>query len=625
MYVTEFFLQNRYPCNGKIEHASNVCIEKVPESILRERIAKIERYSKGCQLNIATVAAVNVRYKGQEYVIRAIAKLNNELGFNYHYYMVGGGDNSFLKSVVTLCDVDKYVHFMGPLPHDKVTEILDKMDIYIQPSKQEGLPRALIEAMSRGLPSIGTRVAGIPELLNDEFLVKKGSVTEIVHALATQMTPDSMITQSQQNFIKASKYTLDIINARRQHFFDEFIRENFRIIKSNTRESFTKGTNFIMKKKKIAFIVAIPGSAHSFLIDHFRKLVDLYNVHLIADFSSEKDKEEFEELGIICHSVPIKRSINIFQDIKALSMLRRVFAEEKFASVHSVTPKAGLLSAVASWAAGIKVRIHIYTGQVWATKKGFVRILLKQMDKMIALFDNHLLVDGESQRQFLIREGVLKSSNSRVLANGSICGVHLERFNISDKIRCDERAKFGFSNENVVYIFLGRLNHDKGIGELYSAFNKLVIECPEAKLILYGDDEEGYEAKAVNFKNMRRNDNFFYPGATHNPYDALQVGDVFVLPTWREGFGSSVIEAQALALPVITSDAYGVLDASVENETGLRCHVGDADSLYKCMKVYYENPTMRRMHGIAGRKRIEEKFDNNLVTAAWIKYYKELV
>lgn len=226
LYVTEHFLQNRYPTKGKTEHASNVCIEKVSNFVLTKRLAKIDSYSKGCQLNIATVAAVNVRYKGQEYVIRAIAKLN-KMGYNYHYYMVGGGENTFLKSVVKECNVEEFVHFMGALPHNKVTEILDEMDLYIQPSKQEGLPRALIEAMSRALPAVGTRVAGIPELLNDDYLVKKGSISEIVNVLSTQMTPEKMKVQAETNFTKASKYTLDIINTRRQKFFDTFIHDNF--------------------------------------------------------------------------------------------------------------------------------------------------------------------------------------------------------------------------------------------------------------------------------------------------------------------------------------------------------------------------------------------------------------
>lgn len=133
-------------------------------------------------------------------------------------------------------------------------------------------------------------------------------------------------------------------------------------------------------------------------------------------------------MGVRCVDVPIERQISIRNDFEALLALWKIFKKESFDSVHSITPKAGLLTSIAAWLAGIKVRIHIYTGQVWATRKGMMRYLLKTMDKIIALFDNHILVDGESQRQFLIKEGVLKDSNSEVLAHGSICGVKLEKF-----------------------------------------------------------------------------------------------------------------------------------------------------------------------------------------------------
>lgn len=376
---------------------------------------------------------------------------------------------------------------------------------------------------------------------------------------------------------------------------------------------------------KICFVVAVPGTAQAFLKDHFRELTKTYEVHLVANFPSEESKQEFDELGVICHNAPIERPISIVNDLKALFALYRIFKREGFDSTHSVTPKAGLLTSVASWMAGVKVRIHIFTGQVWATRKGVMRSVLKMMDKLIALFDNHILVDGESQRQFLIKEGVIKAKNSQVLANGSISGVKLERFVISDEVRQAEREKLGFKDDDVVYIFLGRLNHDKGIGELYEAFNKLVTECPKSKLLLYGTDEEGYEAKAVAYVNLKRDENFFYPGLTCKPFDALQGGDVFVLPTWREGFGSSVIEAQALGLPVITSDAYGVVDASVPNVTGLRCKVDDPEGLYECMKHYYEHPELRKKHGEAGRKRVFELFDCNVVTEAWVEYYKDIL
>lgn len=380
-----------------------------------------------------------------------------------------------------------------------------------------------------------------------------------------------------------------------------------------------------MAKKKIAFVVAVPITATAFLLDHFRCLLPFYEIHLIANFPNEDSKKEFEAMGMVCKSAPILRAINVWGDLKGLFALRKILKDEKYSSVHSVTPKAGLLASVAGWMARVPVRIHIFTGQVWATRKGVMRYVLKSIDKVIALFDTNILVDGESQRRFLIQEGVLKEGNSQVLANGSISGVKLERFVISDDVRAQERAKFSFKESDVVYIFLGRLNHDKGIGELYAAFNKLIQECPNARLLFYGMDEEGYIDRVKDFPNIVLGENFFFPGLTKTPYAALQAGDVFVLPTWREGFGSSVIEAQALGLPVITSDAYGVVDASVPEETGLRCKVNDPDGLYNCMKRYYLDAEMRKQHGLNGRKRVEEKFNNNVVSAAWVNFYKQLL
>lgn len=377
-------------------------------------------------------------------------------------------------------------------------------------------------------------------------------------------------------------------------------------------------------RKKIAFVVAIPTTARAFLMDHIECLQKKYEVHLVANFSKE-NKTEFEEKNIICHSVPILRPINLLGDLKGLKALRKLFKEEKFDCVHSVTPKAGLLTAIAGKLAGVPNRIHIFTGQVWATRKGVMKLVLMGMDRLMVACDTCLLVDGESQRQFLIKEGVLTESNSMVPADGSIAGIKLERFVVSEVVRMEERKKFGFSDENVVYIFLGRLNHDKGISELYDAFNRLVVECPNAVLLLYGRDEEEYASKVISYPNIRKGENYFYPGLTKTPFRALQAGDVFVLPTWREGFGVSVLEAQALELPVITSDAYGVRDASVENITGLRCGVNDSDGLYRAMKIYYYDADMRKRHGMAGRKRVEDKFNYERVSKAWLDIYNEIL
>ena len=373
--------------------------------------------------------------------------------------------------------------------------------------------------------------------------------------------------------------------------------------------------------KKICFITAVPGTAHAFLRKHMEALSEDYKVYYV---SNEPDESKIMVAHDGYRCVGIHRNISIWNDLKAVWALYKYFKAEKFDAVHSVTPKAGLVTALAGWLARVPRRVHIFTGQVWATKTGAMRFLLKSLDKLIALLNTNLLVDGEGQRQFLIQQGVLKEGNSCVLANGSITGVELDKFVTSDEVRARERNKFGFNELNVVYAFLGRLNHDKGIGELYAAFDRLVSEYDNAKLVFYGTDEEGYDPKADSYPNIKRGVNYFFPGRTSQPFEALQVADVFVIPTWREGFGMSIIEAQGLGLPVITSDVYGVVDASVEGVTGLRCKVGDVESLYQSMVEYHNNPTMRSEHGVAGKKRVEALYDNKVVTQAWVGYYRAL-
>lgn len=373
--------------------------------------------------------------------------------------------------------------------------------------------------------------------------------------------------------------------------------------------------------KKICFITAVPGTAHAFLRKHMEALREDYKVYYVCN-EPEESKIWVPHDGYKC--VDIHRNISLVNDLKAVWALYKYFKAEKFDVVHSVTPKAGLVTALAGWLARVPRRVHIFTGQVWATKTGAMRFLLKSLDKLIALLNTNLLVDGEGQRQFLIQQGVLKESNSCVLANGSITGVELDKFVVSDDVRLRERSKFGFKADDVVYVFLGRLNHDKGIGELFAAFDKLVSGYDNAKLVLYGTDEEGYDHKVEKYPNIKRGANYFFPGRTSQPYEALQVADVFVIPTWREGFGMSIIEAQGLGLPVITSDAYGVVDASVEGATGLRCKVGNVESLFERMVEYQNNHTMRSEHGAAGRKRVEELYDNKVVTQAWVEYYRAL-
>ena len=373
-------------------------------------------------------------------------------------------------------------------------------------------------------------------------------------------------------------------------------------------------------KKKICFITAIPGSATAFLKDHMSALRKDYQVYYVCNEPNELNIA-VEHDGY--HCVDIQRGISIWKDLKCLAYLVKYFKKEHFDAVHSVTPKAGLLTAVAGFFARIPIRIHIFTGQVWANKRGPMRWLLKFMDKMIVLFGNNFLVDGEGQRQFLIQQGILKEKNSRVLGHGSICGVNLKRFNPTEETRKEARKEVKAGNR-IVFVFMGRLNHDKGMYELLPAFDKLAAERDDVFLLLFGNDEENIASHFPEYKHMN-DSNYLYYGRTSEPQKMLQAGDVFVLPTYREGFGSSVIEASALGLPVICSDAYGVRDAMVDDVTGLRCKVGDVESLFEAMKRFAESPELINRMGKAGMERVVKDFDGKKMTENWVNLYHQLV
>ena len=173
LYVTNQFLQYRYPTKGKAIGCSDVVISDFNENILNRRREKIEHCGK--KKILGTIAAINVKYKGQQYIIESLGKLKRQGKEDFEYQLVGNGDSSFLKSIAKKNNVEEQVKFIGGLPHEKIFEWLDSIDIYVQPSRQEGMPRALIEAMSRGIPAFGAKTGGIPELLPEQYLFRNSS------------------------------------------------------------------------------------------------------------------------------------------------------------------------------------------------------------------------------------------------------------------------------------------------------------------------------------------------------------------------------------------------------------------------------------------------------------------
>lgn len=226
-YVTSEFLQKKYPTKAKSISCSNVVLEEIDDSILERRLKKINTVAQNHKLILGTAASLDTRYKGQEYVIKAM-KILKQQGIEIEYRLAGGhnwnNSNTFLEDLAKKCGVAEYVIFEGNLNKDRILDFYDGIDIYIQPSKQEGLPRAVIEAMSRGCPVLGSNLAGIPELIQKECLFKKGNVRSVVNVIKRACNMD-LQRIAIQNFEKSKSFNNEVLEKRRTSFYLEFLHD----------------------------------------------------------------------------------------------------------------------------------------------------------------------------------------------------------------------------------------------------------------------------------------------------------------------------------------------------------------------------------------------------------------
>ena len=223
LYVTDEFLQKRYPTKGKSIGCSDVVLTEFDDSIIEKRISKIKNHNG--KTILGTLAGIDVKYKGQQFVIEALGVLKKKGITNYEYQLVGNGSKKYLKQIARENDVLDQVVFVGGKPHEEINEWLDSIDIYIQPSLQEGLPRALVEAMSRALPAIGSDAGGIPELLDKNVIFPKKNVKKLVDVLHN-MNKEKMLVESRRNYIRSQDYKSDVLNKKRNSFYLNFFNNH---------------------------------------------------------------------------------------------------------------------------------------------------------------------------------------------------------------------------------------------------------------------------------------------------------------------------------------------------------------------------------------------------------------
>lgn len=366
--------------------------------------------------------------------------------------------------------------------------------------------------------------------------------------------------------------------------------------------------------KKICFVTTVSITLKSFILETAKYL------HNKGDFDISFICNTDEAFGtslpeyIHYYPVPMKRGISI-GGIKAMLTIKKIFKVQKFDIVQYSTPNASCYASLAGWLQKIPVRLYCQWGIAYVGFTGVKRCIFKLIEKMVCKFSTQIEPDSFGNLDFSHKERLYPKSKGTVIWNGSASGVNLKKFDVTYKEQWRRlvREKYAIPKSAVVYIFVGRITKDKGINELFAASRKLFEKTDNTYLLLIGDNENATSINQELYNWSLDNNRVIYGGFTNVVEQYLSAADVYILPSYREGFGSAVIEAEAMAIPVIVTDIPGPTDAMVEETTGIVVKKGDVASLYYAMKKLYSDSRSREEMGRCAYDFASQKFEQQVL------------
>lgn len=333
--------------------------------------------------------------------------------------------------------------------------------------------------------------------------------------------------------------------------------------------------------KKICFITTIPLTLNAFVLNTAKYIHENTDWDISFICSDENDFGSSLPKDIHYFPIQMERGISI-AGVKAMLEMKKIFKREKFDLIQYSTPNASLYASMAGRLAHVPVRLYCQWGMAFVGFQGLKRKIFQMEEKYVCHLSTHIEPDSNSNLRFAHEIGLYPKSKGSVIWNGSACGVNLTNFDISNKeeYRKDIREQLDIPEDAFVYGFVGRITRDKGVNELLEAYKKL---NDDSYLIMVGPSEVDETINQELYTWASKNEKIKFTGYTTVVEQYLSAMDCYILPSYREGFGMGVVEAEAMGVPVIVTDIPGPTDAMIDNETGIVVQKADIESLYNAM------------------------------------------
>lgn len=332
--------------------------------------------------------------------------------------------------------------------------------------------------------------------------------------------------------------------------------------------------------------------------------------------------------GVRTVAVKMERQISPFKDLVSLWKLFWLFRKEQPHIVHSITPKAGLLSMTAAYFAGVPIRIHTFTGLIFPSKTGLLQHVLIFMDKLLCFFATNIYPEGQGVKKDLV-DYKITSKPLKVLANGNVNGIDTSYFDPNTVPTTDKeelRSSLGILQDDFVFIFVGRIVTDKGINELVAAFNRYSKVNQKVKLLLVGPQEVDLDPLlSGTLEILKSNKLIIEVGFQSDVRSHYAIADALVFPSYREGFPNVVLQAGAMGLSSIVTNISGCNEIIVDLKNGIIIPSKDQDAIYQAMNELVSNTTLQNLLKVNSREMIESSYEQNLVWNAIMAEYKILI